>query len=161
MTTEHDPNHFITEMPETDDAQLQYSKRIRNHLTNKLMVGKDAIDVSDNKGMRTLLTLLKDQDSQIIATKRIAAAEKTADGFADIATALDSYLKNKTENGGPKFKRHDGEEDTGEHEGAPNVASINIPKREFIEGQLDPSGADVDIEEIMRKGREAQRNQDD
>tara|TARA_Y100001960_G_C14704695_1_gene843696 strand:- start:243 stop:620 length:378 start_codon:yes stop_codon:yes gene_type:complete len=125
-----------------------------------MMSGEDAVDVSDNKGMRTLLTLLKDQDSQIIASKRIAAAEKTADGFADIATALDSYLKNKTENGGPKFKRHDGEEDVSENEGAPNAASINIPKREFIEGQLDPSGADVDIEEIMRKGREAQRAQE-
>lgn len=158
MTTDVDPNHFIPENPEGDDALLGYTNRIRMNLVNEMMTGESKVSVSDNKSMRTLLTTLKDADSQVIAKKRIAAAEKTADGFADIATALDGYMKRVAAETGTKFQRHDGDDVEGDAEvGAPNAASLNIPKREFIEGQLDPSGAEIDIDDIMRKGREAQR----
>ncbi len=162
MTTDIDPNHFITERPESDDTLLDYTNNIRMNLANQMMTGEDKVSVDDSKGMRTLLTLLKDADSQVISKKRISAAEKSAEGFADLATALDGYLKKQATVTGNKFKRHDGDEDIieGEIIGAPNVASLNIPKKEFIKGQLAPSGAEVDIEDIMRRGREAQRADD-
>lgn len=162
MTTDIDPNHFIAERPETDDGLLDYTNNIRMNLANSMMSGENKVSTDDSKGMRTLLTLLKDADSQVISKKRITASEKSAEGFADLATALDSYLKRQTSETGKKFQRHDGDEDIidGEIVGAPNASSLNIPKREFIEGQLAPSGAEVDIEDIMRRGREAQRADD-
>lgn len=157
MTADVDPNHFIPENPDNDDGILDYTNRIRMNIVNEMMTGENKVSVNDNKSMRTLLTTLKDADSQVIAKKRVAAAEKTADGFSDIATALDSYLKTQSGKTGERFQRHDGDENDGEHVGAPNVASINIPRNEFIEGQLEPSGTEIDIDDIMRRGREAQR----
>lgn len=161
MTADVDPNHFIIENPDNDDSILDYTNRIRVNLANQMLSGESKVSVNDNKAMRTLTTLLKDADSQVISKKRVAAAEKTADGFSDIATALDSYLKNQTDQTGEKFQRHDGDDDAGAETGLPDVSNLKLPNNQFIEGQLEPSGTEIDIEDIMRKGREAQRAIDD
>ena len=150
-----DPNHFITELPTTDDEILAYANRIRLTQINKIM--STAQDVTDNKTQNTLDKLLGGLDRQIIGLKRLSAQEKFGAGMSDLANTLDTYFRTvNPENS--SFKRHDGGEiEEGVFSGPANIQAISVQPSEFIEGQLTVSGTEVNIEKIMSEGRQRQR----
>jgi hypothetical protein len=148
----------ITEAPMTDDELLNYTQGVRVVVVKAITNVKpgDVLNVDDPKLMSTLAKFADGIDKQIIGRRRIDAANKTAGGLSDIANALDSYIRGK-KSVSPGFKRHDEPSDI-PHDGPSNLHSINLPKKDFIEGQLSTSGTSIDLDAIRSQGVEKQRS---
>lgn len=131
--------------PHEDEGKLNFTQDIRSEIIQRIM---DDLDVSDSKLMGTLNKFVDGMDKQVIGLKRITANEKVGSGLTDVANALNAYYATIPDR--PKLTRHDGDIIEGDYR--PVVPEL--PAVAFIEGQLEPVGAPVDLDEIVRKGIE-------
>lgn len=140
------PDVFVpAPTPPDDEAKLGFTQDIRAEIIQRIM---EDVDVDDAKSMGTLTKFLDGMDKQVIGLKRITANEKVGNGLTDVANALNSYYANIPDR--PKLTRHDGDIIEGDY----RPVIPELPAIAFIPGQLDPVGAPVNLDEIIRKGIE-------
>ena len=145
-TTPVNPANFTPVAVAVDnDLALQFTQTVRSQIATNMMQD-GALTGHDQKQTGLLLTVLKDMDSQSIASKRIKAEEKTSGILGDVSALVNRVLDSVNPNS------------FGVHQGLPPV---DIAAREVqqdgniqaVPGEMDVNPVQLNYKEFTGKMR--------
>lgn len=125
-----------------DDAILNHTKRARLTVLDSIMV-KDASQLSD-KEIANIGKMADGVDKQILTKKRLDVASQGNEKIGDLANVLNNLVIGQA---GVKITRHD--DDAADVDGYQPVVP-EIPRANFIAGELAAVGESIDVESIIR-----------
>lgn len=126
-----------------EESLLRQTQQARIRIANQIM--EEPCVHKDKDLVNSLNKMLDGVDKQVLGKRRAAAADKSAGAAVDVATALNTWVREKR---GARIERHDGPPE-GENSGyQPTIPSI--PDGGQGAGELAPVGEKVDVEQIMK-----------
>lgn len=142
-----DLNKDFDDMDEND--RIEYAQRTRHDIIRMFTHDSDGnkTNIISNEQGGLVRGLLKDMDSSIYTNRRLTVDEVSAEAdkkVADMAERLMDKIK-------PMGRDKGGFEEQGD--GTPEIDRSKLPKFELTEGEVEPVGNDVDLDEIARVGR--------
>lgn len=133
--------------PADEAAVLQRTQDLRMRIVSRIAAQSDVHH--DVKMLGQLEKLLTSADKQVLNLRRLKVMERGADAAESVAQTLDRYVAER----GAKLARHDAPPEDGDYR--PTVPTL--PKFEMKDGELDPVGQNIDVEEIIHKSLEKMR----
>lgn len=133
--------------PTNDDDVLKRTQDIRMRMLSRLVVSDDIHH--DPKMLAQLDKFLTGADKQVFSSRKLKLQERGIGAAESVAATLDRYVEQQ----GAKIERHNGDEPVGDY----RPAVPNLPSFQMKDGELDPVGATVDVEEIIFTALENKR----
>lgn len=130
-----------------EEAVLRRTQDLRLRIVSRMAAQTDIHH--DVKMLAQLDKFLAGADKQVLNLRRLKVMERGADAAESVAQTLDRYVAER----GAKLARHDAPPEAGDYR--PTVPTL--PKFEMKDGELDPVGQNIDVEEIIHKSLEKMR----
>lgn len=133
--------------PADEAAVLQRTQDLRMRVVSRIAAKSDIHH--DVKMLAQLDKFLAGADKQVMNLRRLKIMERGADAAESVAQTLDRYVAER----GAKLVRHDGPPEEDGYR--PTVPAL--PKFDMKDGELDPVGQTIDVEDIIHKSLEKMR----